>query len=126
MLVLSRRLDEKIILPTVPAIIKVISSHAGLVRLGFEAPPDVPIFREELAHKERGLSLAPVDDEDDSGAARQDLRHRLTRLTMHLTLLRMQMDESDPVVRKTFDDIEAELLGLRRAVRTSARDAVVV
>ena len=48
MLVLSRRPDEKILLPTVPAVIKVISSQAGLVRLGIEAPAHVPIVRAEL------------------------------------------------------------------------------
>ena len=48
MLVLSRRPDEKILLPSVPVVIKVISSQAGLTRLGIQAPSHVPILREEL------------------------------------------------------------------------------
>src|SRR5215218_3498279 len=46
-------LDEKILLPTVPAIIKVISAQAGLVRLGIEAPAHVPILREELTRNDK-------------------------------------------------------------------------
>src|SRR5262245_42419647 len=58
MLVLSRRPDEKILLPSVPALIKVISSQAGLVRLGIEAPSHVPILREELVSSRPGLPPA--------------------------------------------------------------------
>ena len=48
MLVLSRRPEEKIVLPTVPAVIKVVSAQAGVVRLGIEAPAEVMVYREEL------------------------------------------------------------------------------
>jgi len=121
MLVLSRRLDEKILLPTVPALIKVISSNAGLVRLGFEAPADVPIFREELTRDERAQPLLRADDEDGS----EPPRHRLSNLVLATTLLRAQLPDCDPLVRKTLDRIDAELLALRRAARGSSRKTVV-
>jgi carbon storage regulator CsrA len=123
MLVLSRRPDEKILLPTVPAFIKVVSANAGLVRLGFEAPADVPILREELTRDERALPLIYVDDED--GSPPDLLRNRLSNLTLATTLLRMQLMECDPLVRKTLDRIEEDLRALRRAVRASGRETVV-
>ncbi len=126
MLVLSRRLDEKILLPTVPALIKVISSNAGLVRLGFEAPADVPILREELT---KGAPLPPpfANDDFEGGleSDRNTVRGRLHDLTLEVTLLRMQMRDCDPVVRQTLDEINRALHTLRRAVRHSARDRVV-
>ena len=117
MLVLSRRPDEKILLPTVPVLIKVISSHAGLVRLGFEAPADVPILREELTRTERSVSPG-------SGTDRPTLRNRIASLTLETSLLRMELLEGDAVVRETLDRIEGELQALRRSMRSSNRETV--
>jgi carbon storage regulator len=49
MLVLSRRPGERIVLPGLNITIQVISIKSGAVRLGIEAPADIPILREELA-----------------------------------------------------------------------------
>jgi len=48
MLVLSRHLDEKIVLPDLGITLKVVAIRGNVVRLGIEAPPDVKIFREEI------------------------------------------------------------------------------
>lgn len=48
MLVLSRRLNEKILLPGPNITVKVLAIKSGTVRLGITAPPDVVIVREEL------------------------------------------------------------------------------
>jgi carbon storage regulator CsrA len=47
-LVLSRRLGEKIVLPALGITVQVVSIKGNVVRLGVEAPPDVKILREEL------------------------------------------------------------------------------
>ena len=126
MLVLSRRPDEKILLPTVPALIKVISSNSSLVRLGFEAPVNVPILREELA---RGERRSPPSANDDCEAGlepdRNTVRGRLNNLTLELTLLRLQMGDGDPIIRQTLDEINRGLQTLRRAVRGVSRETVV-
>ena len=67
MLVLSRRPDEKILLPTIPAVIKIISTQTGLARIGIEAPAHVPILREELCQGE--WARQPKGNEAASGAA---------------------------------------------------------
>ena len=48
MLVLSRRLHEKIVLPDLNVTIQVVAVKGGTVRIGIEAPPDVAVLREEL------------------------------------------------------------------------------
>jgi carbon storage regulator CsrA len=125
MLVLSRRPDEKILLPTVPAIIKVISSQAGLVRLGIEAPSHIPILREELTRDERKPGLPAIREplESASPNLRHFVRNRLNNLILGLTLLRMHLVDSDPVVRKTLDGIEEELQSLRQHVMAGSADA---
>jgi carbon storage regulator len=52
MLVLSRRVREKIVFPALNVTVQVVAVKGGGVRLGIEAPPEVDIVREEL------LSLA--------------------------------------------------------------------
>ena len=117
MLVLSRRPDEKILLPTVPVLIKVISSNAGLVRLGFDAPADVPILREELT-----LGKAEASGEETG----QTLRQRIGSLTVAVAMLRIQLKDCDPLVRKTLDRLEEEVQALRHTTRVSRREKVAV
>ena len=51
MLVLSRRLNEKVVLPGLGITVQVLAIRRGAVRLGIEAPPGVTVLREELVDK---------------------------------------------------------------------------
>jgi carbon storage regulator CsrA len=48
MLVLSRRLHQKIVLPGLGITIQVAAIKGGVVRLGIQAPPQVRVIRQEL------------------------------------------------------------------------------
>ena len=124
MLVLSRRPDEKVVLPTVPAVIKIISSQAGLVRLGIEAPSHVTILREELTHPEKGAGRRPAAPEPAGAEAATGLchaaRNRLNNLILGLTLLRMELADCGPAVRKTLGGIEEEVQALRRLLKAGS------
>jgi carbon storage regulator CsrA len=48
MLVLSRRLHEKILFPGLNITVQVVAIKPGVIRIGIEAPPDVRIVREEI------------------------------------------------------------------------------
>jgi carbon storage regulator len=50
MLVLSRRVDERIVVDG-RITVTVVEIRAGKIRLGVEAPPEVPVWREELVAK---------------------------------------------------------------------------
>ena len=49
MLILSRRLHQKIVLPGLGVTLTVVAVDGNAVRLGIEAPPDVRVLREELS-----------------------------------------------------------------------------
>jgi carbon storage regulator len=60
MLVLSRKLGEKIYISD-NICITIVDIDRGKIRLGIEAPRDVPIFRQELlADKKQGDGPAPI------------------------------------------------------------------
>ena len=48
MLVLSRKVGERIVLPQSDIVLTVLDIRGGQVRLGISAPPDVAVYREEL------------------------------------------------------------------------------
>lgn len=48
MLVLSRKLGQKIFIPSIQAVIEVVEIKGNTVRLGISAPREVSIVREEL------------------------------------------------------------------------------
>jgi carbon storage regulator len=58
MLVLSRKLGEKIIIND-NICITVVDIDRGKIRLGIEAPRDVPIFRQELLPAQQGQTGNP-------------------------------------------------------------------
>lgn len=75
MLVLSRRLNEKIVLPSIATRIQVVAIKAGVVRLGIDAPPSVPVYREELLARDDFVEPAVI------GVHQPDAETRLHRLT---------------------------------------------
>ena len=59
MLVLSRRLHESIVLPGLHVTIRVVAVNGDRVRLGIEAPKDIPVMREELLQDQSEAPVTP-------------------------------------------------------------------
>jgi two-component system OmpR family response regulator len=80
MLVLSRRPKQKIIFPTLGVTLEVCSVKGNVVRIGLEAPPSIPIVREEIFPGAEGPETA------EHKAARHQVRNRLqvANLAVHL------------------------------------------
>ena len=81
MLVLSRRIEEKIVLPGLGVTVQVLSIKGNVVRLGIDAPQDVKIFREELlAQDTRGdeqkLEIEPVVAKPEKQVGAENDGHR--------------------------------------------------
>ena len=115
MLVLSRRLNEKLLIPCIRTAIQVLSIHGGQVRLGVEAPPEVAVFREEIYKKEpesRESMAAPPRDRVPG-----QLRNRLARLALGLDRLQRQMPEVlTAAAREALDQLGDEFDALARVV----------
>jgi carbon storage regulator len=53
MLVLSRKIGERIVLPDAGIVLTVLEVRGGQIRLGISAPPEVAVLREELWRSQR-------------------------------------------------------------------------
>jgi carbon storage regulator len=110
MLVLARRLHEKIILPSLDITIQVVGLQGNLVRLGIEAPQEVGIFREEVYDATR-VAVAPMDS---PAPASQSIRNRVNTLGLSLALLQRQLSVSlTPEARQTLEQVNAQFDALK-------------
>jgi carbon storage regulator CsrA len=105
MLVLSRRINEKILLPSIHASVEVLDIKGDRVRLGIEAPASVTILREELAGRQSGAVPAgapPLAAKQPSAAtieaieelarkSRHQFRNHLNSATIGIALVQRQM-----------------------------------
>lgn len=118
MLVLARRLNERILIPAIQAAIQVVGIQGGIVRLGIEAPADVKVFREEVVPDGR-----PDTPPADAPPRREDLRQRLAESADELSALRRQLRGKLPAAAAAaLFRIDRELTELARRMRRPADD----
>jgi carbon storage regulator CsrA len=55
-LVLTRQPHQKIVLPSLGVTLEVVAIKGGTVRIGIDAPPEVPVLREELLDQSRAVA----------------------------------------------------------------------
>jgi carbon storage regulator CsrA len=126
MLVLSRRLNEKIVFPGTHTTVQVLELQRGVVRLGIDAPPNVTVLREELYNQ--ATEWQTGQEAPDPRAAQARLAEltclvgkRLAILTQGAALLRRQLPAGlGPDAAMTLDEIEDELYRLRNRLGAEA------
>jgi carbon storage regulator len=117
MLVLARRLHEKIILPSLDITIQVVGLQGNLVRLGIEAPQDVAIFREEVYDPSR--APPPADTGQAPALQSHNVRNRLNNLGQSLALLQGQLAPNlTPEAMQTMEQLNAHFAALKTQVHS--------
>jgi carbon storage regulator CsrA len=123
MLVISRRLNEKLLFPGTNISIQVVAIKPGVVRLGIEAPPHVSILREELrARADERKSSRPRRRFGFSGdRLTNDLAsHRLETVSLGLGLARLQLRTgATQGLAGTLDKIHGEIQLVRKELHGS-------
>src|SRR2546426_5763457 len=112
MLVLSRRLNEKIVLPAIQTNIQVLSVKSGAVRLGIDAPPEITVLREELQGRFADRIAEQATPRADAATAKSDelvhqIRDRLKESSMGLGLVHLLLEAG------AIEDAKAVLARLR-------------
>jgi carbon storage regulator CsrA len=117
MLVLARRLHEKIIMPTLEMTVQVVALQGNMVRLGIEAPRDVPIFREEVY--DPALLPPPAVTRPAPPAVGPNVRNRLNTLGVSIALLQRQLPAANLNLdaQKTLEQLTAHVAALQDQVQ---------
>ena len=132
MLVLSRRENQKIVFPSLDISIDVLRVSGKVVRIGVDAPREVPVLREELAGAEgqnAAASNAPRQPAANRIASfesgkRHQLRNRLNKAMLGLQVLQMQLDQhADGPIEETVGKILENLEILNRELSSSPAEA---
>jgi carbon storage regulator CsrA len=119
MLVLSRKDNEKILFPNLGITVEVIRAVKGKVRIGIEAPDDVPVLRYEIASPEQ-VAEVQARLESRAHSASHALRNRLHTVALGLHLLQKQLDRSmHDDAERTLEQILAEFRGLDEQLAAS-------
>jgi carbon storage regulator CsrA len=113
MLVLSRRLNEKIVLPGSQTSIQVVDIRNGVVRLGIDAPPEVVVLREEVpsrTHEWEPRTHPQMESAAQVQALRQLATQRLKLVRTELAELRSQlhtglMQEAEVMLERIDEDL---------------------
>jgi carbon storage regulator CsrA len=129
MLVLSRKLNEKIVLPTLGTTIQVLAIKRGVVRLGIDAPPEIPIRRAEVPDqtaewgREEANAEAPTAIPGCLDRFICQVRDRLRTGSAGLGLLRLYLDGGwTDDARTTLAALHRDLQLLLRGVEGEAEN----
>ena len=76
MLILSRKIGEAVVLDE-KITVRVIDISKGVVRIGFDAPDDMLILREELEEEVKKANIEATSSKKDDIAALKDLSKKL-------------------------------------------------
>jgi len=126
MLVLSTRLNEKILLPDSNTSIEVVAIQSGTVRLGITAPEDVRILRENVP--DRVAEWGPEPGREGRSPTIQDVKQLIDR---RLEIARKGIHEANKCLRAGQDEearvllekVDEDLHLLRRRVRREVEKA---
>ena len=110
MLVLSRGRNDKVVFPTLGISVEILRVAGSNVRLGIEAPTEIPVLRHEL------LKNSPAPQEPPLlFATRQknhQIRNRLNAAALGLHMLHRQLEIGEP------DEAEASIFKIFRELKS--------
>lgn len=122
MLVLSRRIGQKLLLPTLNTEIEIVAVKSGVVRLGIQAPEHVAVFREELLDdrlRQQLAALSPPATPPQPVPVHQ-INNRLNSATIGLALLRQQLDRGlQGPMAATLLRLEQEVASLKQSLEST-------
>ena len=114
MLVLSRAAGEKLVFPSIGATVQVLRIKGKAVRLGIDAPSEVPVIRHELLEDAQQIcaEYAQRNGSPQDKKLRHAMRNRLNAASLALHLYHKQLeqglaDAAEATFAKVIEEFEA-------------------
>ena len=123
MLVLSRGRNDKVVFPTLGITIEILRIDGNKVRLGVDAPQQVPTLRDELVGRRAGRSDA---ERQQPRELSHSLRNRLhtAELGLHLLKLKLEADDAEDAGSTIFTILN-ELKAVEQELEAAGRNPAV-
>jgi carbon storage regulator CsrA len=117
MLVLSRSPNDKVVFPTLDIRVEILRVAGSKVRLGIDAPPEIPVHRQEVWDRlqSRGISHGtakkPAANDSLDKRLSHAMRNRLNSAALGLQLLQRQLDRgeadgAEATISKIFNELK--------------------
>jgi carbon storage regulator CsrA len=118
MLVLSRRLNQKVVFPSIETTVQIVAIKGNLVRLGIDAPEQIAVLREELLHKEGFCAEHSLSTPLSPSTTSAHLLNNLLNInTVGLSLLRRQLALGQTSeMQSTLDKMQSSLQGIQQRI----------
>jgi carbon storage regulator CsrA len=116
MLVLSRGRNDKVVFPTLGISVEILRVAGNKVRLGIDAPQEVPVHRHEISDRiaAQGEPVIKLPAARDERAARLDhaVRNRLNAAALGLHMLHRKLEiddlsDAEATIFKIFNELKA-------------------
>jgi carbon storage regulator CsrA len=121
MLVLSRGQNDKVVFPSLGITVEILRVLGSRVRIGIEAPKDIPVLRDEVAAKDNGaapIAGQPLEMETaksthvEPAISMHAINNRLQKATLALRLLQRmleigEVDNVESMIFKIFEEFKA-------------------
>lgn len=134
MLVLSRREDQKVLFPSLGISLSVLKVKGNVVKVGVDAPREIPVFRDEVAHQRGIFDISSIEGcmAGKGLSLNQNQRHKLNNIlntaniALHLTRKQIEAglpDAAEESLQKVIDklgEIEEQIAQQRRVFRKHA------
>jgi two-component system, OmpR family, response regulator len=117
MLVLSRGRNDKVVFPTLGISVEILRVAGNKVRLGIDAPHEVPVHRHEISERMQAngeIETLRFPSSGNTAAAKltHDMRNRLNAAALGLHLLHRNvetgdMSDAEATIFKIFNELKA-------------------
>src|SRR6185312_9668548 len=101
MLVLSRGRNDKVVFPTLGISVEILRVAGNKVRLGIDAPQEIPVHRHEVSERieangeDQNTLQFPAARKSAAARLNHDMRNRLNAAALGLHLLHRNVETGD-------------------------------
>jgi carbon storage regulator CsrA len=112
MLVLSRGCNDKVVFPTLGMSVEILRIAGNKIRLGIDAPQEIPVLRHEVAHRVGYTDDPSQSKKNDLSRATHAMRNRIHTAVLGLHLLHNQFEcgenrDAEATIFKIFNELRA-------------------